>query len=293
MKISLLTFLGLSIILFQSTVSSNKTEKSIQKFLDKNYAFVPSGSAFVDEKETSVQAFYISKTEITNKEYLEFLNDLKVKGETAKFTICNIDSAKWNTKNSYNYKYVDYYHRHPAYGDYPVVNITQAAAELYAQWLNEKMDKQFGSKGKFKFRLMKREEYIRAARGDSKNSYAWNTNSLRNTDGQFLCNFTQLGSEDISQNTENGKYEIVIAQRDGFPNQNDVLAPSESYWPNQFGIYNLNGNAAEMIDQSGIAVGGSWRNVGYDVRVDSQQQYEQANPQTGFRLVMTNVSAVK
>lgn len=293
MKIQILAFLMLTIILLQSAISDGKTEKSIQKFLDKNYAFVPSGSAFVDEKETSVQAFYISKIEITNKHYREFLNDLKVKGEAAKFSICNIDSTKWNSKNLFNTSYVDYYSSHPAYADYPVVNITHAAAELYAQWLNEKLDKQFASNGKFKFRLMKQEEYIRAARGDSKNSYAWNTNSLRNTDGQILCNFTQLGSEDISQNPENGKYEIVFAQRDGFPNQNDVLAPAESYWSNQFGIFNLNGNAAEMIDQSGIAVGGSWRNVGYDVRVDSQQKYEDANPQTGFRLVMTYVPSVK
>lgn len=293
MKISILAFLLLAVLILESTVSDNKTEKSIKKFLDKNFAFVPSGNAFMDEKEISVQSFYISKTEIANKEFRVFLNDLKVKGELEKWKISQIDSSNWKTKSWSNQAYVEHYHSHLAYENYPVVNINHEAANLYCQWLSEKYDSQFASKGKFKFRLMKRAEYIRSARGDSKNSYAWNTNSLRNSDGQILCNFTQLGSEDISQNTENGTYEVVIAQRDHFPNQSDVLAPSKSYWPNQFGIYNLNGNAAEMIDKFGISVGGSWKNTGYDVRVDSKSVYDQANPYTGFRVVMTSVQSAE
>lgn len=293
MKISILAFLLLAVLVLESTISDNKTDKSIKKFLDKNYAFVPSGKAFMDEKEISIQSFYISKTEITNKEYREFLNDLQAKGEMEKWKIAQIDSSKWKTKNCGNQAYVEHYHSHLAYINYPVVNITHTAAQLYCQWLNEKLENQFGSKSKFNFRLMKRTEYIRAARGDSKSSYAWNTNSLRNKDGLIQCNFAQIGSEDIHKNEENESYEIVIAPRDEFPTQNDILAPSKSYWPNQFGIYNLNGNAAEMIDELGISVGGSWKNTGYDVRVDSKSMYDQANPYTGFRVVMTYVQSAE
>lgn len=293
MKILLLAFSLLAVFVLESTISDKKTEKSIKKILDKNFAFVPSGQAFMDEQEIALQSFYISKTEITNKEYREFLTDLKTKEEIEKWKIAQIDSSKWKTKNWGNQAYVEYYHAHLAYENYPVVNITHEAANLYCQWLSEKYDSQFATKGKFRFRLMKRAEYIRAARGDSKKSYAWNTNSLRNADGLIQCNFTQIGSEDIHRNEENGSYEIIIAQRDHLSNQSDVLAPSKSYWPNQFGIYNLNGNAAEMIDELGIAVGGSWKNTGYDVRVDSKSMYDQANPFTGFRLVMTYVSSMK
>lgn len=293
MKIILLFTLSISLILLESTTSPEKTDKSIKKFLDKTYAFVPSGNSFVQDKEISVQSFYISKTEVTNSEYQAFLTDLKLKGDREKIQICFIDSSKWNTPNYSLEPYATHYHSHIAYADYPVVNISHEAAKVYCQWLNEKYDKQFGTNGKFKFRLMEKAEYVRAARGDAQSSYSWKNNSLRNAQGQIMCNFTQLGSEDIHRNEESGKYEVTIADRDFSGQFSDILAPSKSYWPNEFGIYNMNGNAAEMISEFGIAMGGSWRDTGYDVRVESERMYDQANPSTGFRVVMTYVSPVK
>ena len=73
----------------------------------------------------------------------------------------------------------------------------------------------------------------------------------------------------------------------------DIVAPSESYWPNEYGIYNLNGNVAEMIAEDGIAVGGSWQNTGYDVRIESKNTYTNPNPLTGFRVVMTFIPTEK
>jgi formylglycine-generating enzyme required for sulfatase activity len=257
--------------------------------LDKTYAFVPSGNTYIGENKQSVQSFYISKTEITNSEYQEFLLDLKTNGEKEKLKLCQIDSLKWNSPNSSHDAYVTHYHRHQAYASYPVINISHEAAKAYCQWLNEMCDKQFGVKDRFKFRLMEKAEYVRAARSDSQFSYSWKNYSLRNAQGQVMCNFTQLGSEDIHRNSDNGNYEIIIADRDFNAAFGDVLAPSKSYWPNEFGIYNLNGNAAEMIAEKGVAMGGSWKNTGYDVRVESEQNYTEPNPWTGFRVVMTYV----
>lgn len=290
MKLTLLGLLTVAFISLESVSNSEKTEKSIKKFLDKTYAFVPSGDAYIGENKLSVQSFYVSKTEITNKEFQDFLLDLKTKGELEKFQMYQIDSSKWNTNKSMNAKYAEFYHRHPAYANYPVVNVSHEAAKAYCQWLNEKYDKQFGTTGKFMFRLMQKAELVRAARSDSKYSYSWKNYSLRNAEGQVMCNFTQLGSEDIHRNSENNAFEIIIADRDNNRSFGDILAQARSYWPNEFGIYNMNGNAAEMIDDVGIAMGGSWRDTGYDVRVESERKYDQANPQTGFRVVMTYVS---
>jgi formylglycine-generating enzyme required for sulfatase activity len=288
-----LLLLPVSIVFLLLLGSAGTTEKefSYSKALTKSYVLVPSGTAIVNGDSVTVQSFYMYNKEVTNFNYLEFLYDLKSHGETELLKIAQVDSNRWNMLNSYNQAYVTYYHSHPAYKEYPVVNVSHEAALLYCKWLGEKYDEKFGTKGKFKFRLPERAEYIRAARGDSKASYAWKTNSLRNEKGQILCNFTQLGSEDIHRNTETGKYEIVIATREYWDNGfADILAPSESYWPNEFKIYNLNGNAAEMIAEKGIAMGGSWKNTGYDVRVESEQNYSEPNPWTGFRVVMTVVN---
>lgn len=290
MKLLILPISALFLILLGSAETTEK-EFSYSKALTKSYVLVPSGTAIVNGDSVTVQSFYMYNKEVTNLDYLEFLFDLKTRGETELLKIAAIDSVGWNFENTTNQAYVTYYHSHPAYKEYPVINVSYEGAQLYCKWLGEKYDQKFGTKGKFKFRLPEKAEYIRAARGDSEASYAWKTNSLRNDKGQLLCNFTQLGSEDIHRNTETGKYEIVIAPRDFLTNGfADVLAPSESYWPNEFKIYNLNGNAAEMIADKGVSMGGSWRNTGYDVRVESVQKYSEPNPWTGFRVVMTVVN---
>ena len=288
MKTRLLPFFLLAILALESYTPSNKKSFDLKKYLTKAFVFVPSGVAIVNGDSVSVQAFYISKGEVTNSNYREFLSDLKSKGDLESLKIAAIDSLGWNKLNFSNQAYVDYYHNHPAYNDYPIVNISYEAAQLYCKWLGEQYDQQSGTTGKFKFRLMEKAEFIRAARGDSEASYAWESNSLRNSDGQIQCNFTQLGSEDIHRNAETGKLEIIVAPRDFLDNGfTDILAPSVSYWANQFKVYNLNGNAAEMIAEKGIAMGGSWHNTGYDVRIESQSSYTQGNPMTGFRVVIT------
>jgi len=288
MKTALLsTMTLLFFILISTTFIDKKEEKAIKKEFSKEFAFVPSGMAYVGEENVSVQSFYMSKGEVTNKQYGEFLNDLKSKGEHEKLKIAQIDTMKWNMNLGLNMAYVNYYHDHPAYQDYPVVNITHEAAQIYCEWLSTKYDLLFGTTGKFLFRLPEQAEFVRAARGDAKEiQYSWGTNSMRNSDGQMQCNSLHFGEEGVHWNEEKKTYEIIFLDRQ-IPESADILAPSIAYWPNTFGFYNLNGNAAEMISEKGVAVGGCWRNPGYDVRIESQSNYTEANPMTGFRVVMT------
>ncbi len=286
------------ILLF--TVSSNTVlfaqndAKKIVKSLKEDFSFIPSGKAFVEGEEVTVQSFYMQNGEITNRQYKEFLNSLKSKGQLEKLKIAQIDTNQWVTPNGFGKAYAEYYHSHPAYLDYPVVNVSHAGALLYCEWLNENMGTVNGLPGVYKFRLPERAEYTRAARGDNPTvNYSWGSNFLRNEDGQVQCNFLQFGSENIHKNEETNEYEFIFLEIDyyGVSGSVDIVAPSKSYWPNEYGIYNLNGNVAEMIAEDGIAVGGSWRNTGYDVRIESQSTYKQGNPVTGFRLVMTWLEA--
>lgn len=293
------TTFTLTVLLFLAgfiglTSFESSQNKSFDKFLKKSaYTFIPSGKVFVDGREETVQSFYISKGEVTNFQYQEFLSYLRANNETEKLKICQVDSANWSTANSSNKKMEELYHTHIAYRDYPVVNISHEAAEMYCAFIAKTFSERFGVA--VAARIPFYTEYVRAARGDDKViRYGWGTSETRNSKGNILGNFTRIGEECVTRNSETGKYEInlqgIPPVMDGY---DDVLAPSESYWPNQFGVYNLSGNAAEMINEKGVAVGGAWNNPGYDVRIDSKKEFTGSDKSVGFRVVFTYLAGGK
>ena len=80
---------------------------------------------------------YASKYEVSNKIYSDFILALKQKKEYEKLQIAQIDTLRWIDKISYNEPYVKYYHSHPAYFNYPVVNVSYDGAQLFCEWLTE------------------------------------------------------------------------------------------------------------------------------------------------------------
>lgn len=270
------------LILLSAFVTLKKEEKLQDKF-----AYVPSGILKVGNDTFSLQAFYMQKTEVSNKEYQSFLNDLKRSGNTKDYELAKIDSNAWNFGNTLNEKLKAYYSNHPAYLDYPVVNVSYEGAMLYCAWLTKKWEKEYPNQ-KIIIRLPKREEIIRAGRMDSNLPYACG-NTLSNSKGDVLANFVRFRNEEIHTNDSTKKIEIKPNFAHASSYSEDVLAPCKSYYPNLNGIYNLCGNAAEMTDIKGIAAGGSWRNTGYDIRLESVDSYEKANPKTGFRVVYTSL----
>lgn len=267
--------------------AQNKTEKPLFAKGLKSYVFIPQGKAMIDKKEVEVKAFFISKYEVSNLEYREFLDSLIKNNETEKLKFAQIDTIQWNKMfgNRNNQPHVIYYDKHPAYNHYPVVNISYEGAVLYCRWLTEKYkhinkDKSFT----YEFNLPDKQQWIRAARGNKKTIYAWD--SPRLLGDIYYCNFKNLGSENIHYNPDTKKYEVVDTYLNPVESS-DISAPVKSYYPNTFGIYNMCGNVAEMIGDYGTAMGGSWNDSGYDVRVESEQKYQNPNPYIGFRPVMT------
>ena len=111
---------------------------------------------------------------------------------------------------------------------------------------------------------------------------------MRNAQGQFLCNFTGFPQELLTRDSSGAiviKNDLPISLTEIAGA--DVLAPAKSYYPSEFGVYNLNGNAAEMTQEPNIAAGGSWRSYGYDVRSQSVMNYNEASCLVGFRPVFT------
>ncbi len=275
-----------------SPASHKPSAKYAQKMLESFCSYVPSGKSLIGQDTVSVQAFYISSTEITNAMYDEFLRDLKQKGELEKYRIALYDSSGWTTDYAYNEPYRQYYHSHPAYRQYPVVNVTREGAELFCNWLSGKYEEMSNGELHLRFRLPTRAEWIRAASGGLHYStYAWGGPYLRNAKGCYLANFLAVGAENITRNPETGALEV---SKDRFPSHliaandhTDVLAPAKSYFPNDFGLYNMNGNAAELIADGDYAVGGDWRSPGYDIRNESIKPFDKPDPTVGFRVVAT------
>lgn len=265
-------------------VSNGQKIKGLK--MPKGFVFIPQGNIVINRDTISVNSFYMYSTEIKNIDYREFIVDLSKQGKINELAIAMVDTLKWRSKNSYNEPYVSYYFRHPAYNNYPVVNITYEAVLIYCNWLSEKLN--ILNQGKFdiKVRLPYRSEWVYAAsNGGTSSPYSWDGPYVRNSKGCYLCNFQKVGEENICQNKD--KNGISIAEKSNSINVIDITAPAGSYYPNKFGLYNINGNVAEMVYEKGVAVGGSWKSYGYEVRNESVENFNEASTHIGFRPVVT------
>jgi formylglycine-generating enzyme required for sulfatase activity len=282
---------GVSIAaLFLMAFKKDDANKVLPKTFREKLAFFDSKDFELDRTKVHTEAFYLSVTEVSNAEYREFLKDLAVAGNQNLFETCNIDSAGWRESLAYNEPYVEYYHKHPAYDNYPVVNVSYEGALEYCKWMEKRLNREAAETGvTYEVRLPSRAEWVRAANGRFDNSvYAWGGPALKNAKGCSLCNYMYLGDESVTLDKESGEYKVIkglgymgVA---GFLKDNaDITAPVYAYSPSDLGLYNMNGNVAEMVSERGVAVGGGWRSPGYDVRNESSITYNKPLPTVGFR----------
>ncbi|GIV33781.1 MAG: gliding motility lipoprotein GldJ [Chitinophagales bacterium] len=259
-------------------------------------------------RRVTVKSFYMDETEISNLHYREYLYWLgRVFGtdypEVVKRALP--DTLVWRSELAYNEPYVEYYLRHPAYANYPVVGVSWLQANEYCKWrtdrVNEKIlidrgilevnpnqvnEDNFNTdayligqyEGMVKknlpdlnpagsgerpvrfedgillpdYRLPTEAEWEYAAlalkgnqpypdeeRITDRRIYPWNGTSVRypksgSWQGEFLANFVR----------GQGDYMGVA----GKLNDNaEITAPVDSYWPNDFGLYNMAGNVSEWV----------------------------------------------
>lgn len=282
---------SISLLIGIITISSFSFKKKKGDFV-----YIPSGSYKLEFKDfysydsetkyAHIDSFWILDHEVTNKEYKVFLSELKEKDMKDEFAICSVRNYNWYNKLETNEKYIKYYHTHEAYAEFPVVNISHRAAELYCEWLNKNNKDE-----RFIFRLPTKFEWHWAASGGLKyGNYSWSGYNLIDNKGFHRCNYCSVGSERITRDTS-GQLQITqyeyFSQHFKSPKERgiDIIAPSISYKANNFGLYNCCGNVAEMIDVDSIAMGGSWDSPGYDVRTWSESVYHDACRNVGFRPV--------
>lgn len=278
-----------------------KMVKAITKLDSKTYSYIPAGSFDYNGQTVSVQSYFMQQNEVSNLEYRTFLFDLLIQGRKDEFLIAQPDQTQWSTltdpeKNPYE----DYYFSHPAYDNYPVVNISRKGAEMYCEWLTKEANATLKESEKINdVRIPTRIEWVKAASNEGKQlPYSWNEPLTRNSEGIYLANYKMSAEEYAQLDTT-----LSVNMK---ANASDVIAPIRSYFPNAHGLYNMCGNVAEMVynnkigekglqmvwDGNGTA-GGSWMNTAEEIKIYSPDLYDDvidAHPAIGFRVVMTHLS---
>lgn len=229
-------------------------------------------------------SLYAWKYETSNADFRTFLNHLQSTGRQDLHKNYEIDSVQWSKIKAE--PLAIHYHRHPSFGQYPVVNISYEAAVAYCQWLTDQYHSD--PKRKFaqvQFMLPTEAEWMKAAQGGrSQAMFPWGNFYLRNNKGQFLCNFKHVNDGSIYADSLGRP--LVAQPPAGINDRAVYTAAVKSFWPNDFGIYNFCGNVSEMVAEKTFTKGGSWNSYGAYVQIRAQEIYKNPSPQVGFRVFM-------
>jgi formylglycine-generating enzyme len=94
-------------------------------------------------RRVTVSSFYMDETEVRNIDYREYVYWLsRVFGDNNRQVVYNAmpDTLVWRDPVAYNEPYVEYYFRHPAYNQYPVVGVNWLQSTDYCQWRTDRVN---------------------------------------------------------------------------------------------------------------------------------------------------------
>ena len=218
---------------------------------------------------------YMNQYEVTNVDYQKFLENLLTSRQLDLFKSCVYDSTAWT--KFYSDAYMDpmknMYHWHPAYDMYPIVNVTHLAAKQYCTWLTQQYNTQSKRKyAKVIFRLPTEKEWQYAAGSGNEKAKTYFINDEVKVEKCYLANLKYKKSADKGANfmDDGGFFTVKV----------------DSYQSNKLGFYNMIGNVSEMINVQGLSKGGGWNSFLDESYIPLKGNYSEANPETGFRIVM-------
>ncbi len=95
-------------------------------------------------RTVTLASFYMDETEVRNVDYREYLFWIRrvYKSYPEVYQKAIPDTLVWRKRLAYNDPYVEYYFRHPAYHNYPVVGVSWVQANDYAAWRSDRVNEQ-------------------------------------------------------------------------------------------------------------------------------------------------------
>ncbi|MTB49563.1 SUMF1/EgtB/PvdO family nonheme iron enzyme [Lewinella sp. W8] len=264
--------------------------------IERAYALIPAGAITrPDGEEISVErSFRMGETEVTNQDYQLFLRDLLRQRLFREIDSASIADTDWMSLLPDSVRSLpvnDLVKRgHPSMDDHPILNVSHRGATLYAEWLTQayNQDPKRRDGREVRFRLPTREEWVYAASaGRAYAVYPWGGPYFRNSKGCYLANFDV--TQDLTSRQEKDQYDRAAAPENRCDDGGWLTVPVDSYYPNDFGLYQTSGNAAEMLTEPGKVVGGSWMDSNYYLQIGVVQERPAPHPAVGFRLIMEYV----
>jgi len=219
---------------------------------------------------------YIDKTEIANVHYREFLFWI-ARNDSIHYEEYLPDTLVWRSDTLYNEDLVEVYFRHPGYNMYPAVGISYDQAVDFCKWrtdrVNEFIQRHPDKRRKYKkvlYRLPSEEEWtMAAADGLDINSYPFGMAELFDKKNRLKIYCNRYLDKRI---------------HDKHPSE-PLTANTYSFYPNNLGIYQLQGNMSEMINEKGKSKGGNYLLPLNSCKIEMDHFYSGPQAWLGFRCV--------
>jgi len=239
---------------------------------------------------------FIDEAEITNIDYQEFLFYVK-RDSSEEYLNGVIPQLK-----AYDFNDADYF-TSPQYRFFPVVGLTHEQAKEYCKWRSNFVTNLYKTDYKknvnFKFRLPTETEWeLAASNGLDKSKYEYGVETLLTISykvnpkaSQFLFDKIQTTkneneiTKDIIQAGLIKDLPFNVQRELPYFLQFDTPYYTYSFYRNDYGIYNMIGNVAELVEEKGIVKGGSFRDVLLNSKITNRRNYDTPTDDIGFRCI--------
>ena len=239
---------------------------------------------------------FIDEAEITNIDYQEFLFYLKRDSTEETF------NKALPPLEIYDFGEADYF-TSQQYRFFPIVGLTHEQATDYCKWRSQFVTRLYKTQYKknvnFKFRLPTEREWELAAsngldnskhkygvEGQKTISYRINKKAtgfildkIQTTKSEVEVSRDILNSGIINDLPFNVKRDLPYFLKFGTPYY------TYSFYRNDYGIYNMIGNVAEMTYEKGIAKGGSFKDDLSNSKITDKRNYIGPTDDIGFRCI--------
>ena len=190
-------------------------------------------------------AFAVGRFEITRDEYAAFVRDAALADPDG----CNVhEPPRWPTIMGLNWHNTGF----PQSGRDPAVCVSWLEAEAYTRWLSLKTG--------HRYRLLSEAEWEYADRAGTHTQAYWGDDSAE------ACRYANGVDATLTERFSKVRWEDRVPCHDG----HIFTAPVGSYRPNAFGLYDMEGNAFEWVEDCwadnyrGAPADGSARTAGTD-----------------------------